>query len=270
MTEQEAERFVASSGAADWPALKPHWQTAAATVGARGATAYEPPDVRELEPAAQTRLGPVLAHPLYRQQAANFGAEIRAIEIDKLIVYQQFVDSQFSLDGQANGAPDTRDAALVERCFPLAMNERIHISVDADGSAASVISLTRNLYVGPAQIQPPRPNAPPMVSFPIVVSPNWTGVAEVGGRYYLTNGYHRTWLLRHLGVQHVPALLTHYRSVDEIGMGPGFFSHALVTSGGAPRFSHFFDDEVAVSMQLKSTLTVLRFEAGRSVLPRLP
>lgn len=266
MAEQEAQAFVASQSTGDWASWRPKWEAAVAAVAALGATAYVQPNICDLSTEGEEAANQVKATPLFQQQAAQHRAEIRSVEIDSLLVFQQFVDSQFSLGTEKTSETDKE---LVSRCFPLGHNQQLGINIDGEG-AAHVTSLSRNVYVAPPQLMPATPNQPPMIAFPIVISPNWMGVAEVGGRYYLTNGYHRTWLLRHRGVTHVPAMVSHFGNLSEAGVGPGFFSHSLITSANAPTFKHFFDDQLAITMPLKSTLTILQFRASRVVLSRLP
>lgn len=266
MAEPEAQAFVASQSLGDWASWRPKWVAAVAAVAAIKPPAYSPPGIQALSPEGESAASQVKATPLFQQQAAQHRAEIRSVEIDALLVFQQFVDSQFSLGTERTSESETE---LVLRCFPLNNNQQLGINIDGEG-AAHVTSLSRNVYVGPPQLIKAAPNPTPMIAFPIIVSPNWIGVAEVGGRYYLTNGYHRTWLLRHRGVTHVPAMVSHFGNLSEAGVGPGFFSQALITSANPPMFKHFFDEQLAVAMPLKSTLTILQFRASRVVLSRLP
>jgi hypothetical protein len=263
---QEAQAFTASQSVGGWSRWEPEWKKTIAAVGARTPVPYTQPEIRDLSVEGAAAAAPVVASQLFQQQAAAHAATLKLVEIDRLLVFQQFVDAQFSL-GTENNQAET-DAEVIGRCFPLGASHQLGINIDATG-AAYVTSLSRNVYVEPPQLVNGA-QGQHLIAFPIVISPNWVGVAEVGGRYYLTNGYHRAWLLRHRGATHIPAMVSRFGSLNEAINGAGFFSHTLITSPGAPTFKDFFDEQLVATMPLKSTLTILQFRASRAVLSRLP
>jgi hypothetical protein len=80
-------------------------------------------------------------------------------------------------------------------------------------------------------------------------------VAELRGRWFLRDGYHRAYRLLQAGVHRIPAVVIHARTVEEIGATqPWFFSEEQLFSDRPPRVMDFLD----VNMVLRYERTALR------------
>lgn len=70
-------------------------------------------------------------------------------------------------------------------------------------------------------------------------------VAELRGRWFLRDGYHRAYRLLRAGVRHMPAVIIHARSINEVGAThPWFFTEEQLFSSHPPRVTHFLEDDL--------------------------
>jgi hypothetical protein len=267
MSENEAAAFVSTQSPQAFEELRSLWETARAAYSALPTTELQPPALRELPSEVFPELAVIEAAPVFQENFGGREYQFKLVEIDRLVAFQQFVDSQFSVEA-ANGA--LGNGTMLEKvrfCLPRDFSTPLSIVPEQNG--LNILSLSRNINVRGIEVQQ-QPDQPLKVAFVVSARANWVQVAEFEGRYFLKNGYHRTWVLRHLGDEYVPAIVTKATSVEEVGAGPGFFPPALILSDRAPMFEYFFNDALAPQLALKSTMKVIRLSAQESVLPRLP
>ncbi len=70
-------------------------------------------------------------------------------------------------------------------------------------------------------------------------------VAEFRERWFLRDGYHRTYRLLMAGVHHVPAVVIHARTIDEVGaVQPWFFNEEELFSARPPYVTDFLRSDL--------------------------
>lgn len=272
MTEQEATAFLTAQAAEPLAALQPLWTTARSAFTAEPPFDGTPPTLEVLPADVLFELQALEQQPAFQAAFSEKPYRFQLVEIERLIAFQQFVDTEFS-DGFAASA--LASATLLDRvrfCLPVAAEEQIAFSAEAGptGVAGNAFSLSRNFQIGGLGFEPLQGDQPARIVIPVVMRGNWVQVREFEGRYFLANGYHRTWALYARGERFVPAVVTQAHTVEEIGAGPGFFPPALLLSERPPLFRHFFDAVLAPELDLKSMLKVIRVTGQEFLVPRVP
>lgn len=84
-------------------------------------------------------------------------------------------------------------------------------------------------------------------------------VAELHGRWFLRDGYHRAYRLLQAGVACVPAVLLRVKTLEELGATqPWFFSEEQLFSNRPPRVQDFLDEQITFRYQRKALGKVIR------------
>ncbi len=83
-------------------------------------------------------------------------------------------------------------------------------------------------------------------------------VASYRGRWFLRDGYHRSFRLLKQGVRLVPCVVVHAKSLAQVGaVGSRFFSQKVLFSEHPPMVIDFLDEEIAVRYSRGSAKQVL-------------
>jgi hypothetical protein len=91
-------------------------------------------------------------------------------------------------------------------------------------------------------------------------------VAELRGRWFLRDGYHRAYNLLRMGVHHVPAVVISARSIRELGATePHFFCEEELFLDRPPRVIDFLDTNLALSYKRKPLCKVIRIRIEESL-----
>jgi hypothetical protein len=93
-------------------------------------------------------------------------------------------------------------------------------------------------------------------------------VAELRGRWFLRDGYHRAYHLLQAGVDRVPAVVIHARSIEELGAtAPWFFGEEQIFSDRPPRIVDFLDSSMIVRYARAAFRKVIRIRVEESLEP---
>jgi hypothetical protein len=271
MPEQEAGAFLSSQALGSFEELRPTWERARVAYEALPVHDEVPPLLQDLPPDTREELDAISSTPVFQQHFGRREHSFQLVEVDRLVAFQQFVDTQFSTELIDAELGQSTLLDKVRFCLPRQFTADLSMSptLDPGNLSLTLASLRRNVNVTGFEVAH-EPDQPIKIAFTVSVGANWVQVAEFEGRFFLKNGYHRVWVLRHRGDEFVPAIVTKARSLEDVGAGPGFFPPALILSDRPPLFRHFFQDELAPELRLKSTMKVIRFTAQEFVLPRLP
>jgi hypothetical protein len=83
--------------------------------------------------------------------------------------------------------------------------------------------------------------------------------AELHGRWFLRDGYHRAYRLLQAGLHRVPAVVIYARTIQELGATePWFFSEQQLFSDRPPRLMDFLDEDLVVSYRRTALRKVIR------------
>jgi hypothetical protein len=93
-------------------------------------------------------------------------------------------------------------------------------------------------------------------------------VAELRGRWFLRDGYHRAYRLLQAGVHRVPAVVIHTRTVEELGAAePWFFDEGQMYSDRPPRVVDFLDKDLVLRYERAAFRKVIRIRIEESLEP---
>ena len=93
-------------------------------------------------------------------------------------------------------------------------------------------------------------------------------VACLRGRWFLRDGYHRAFSLLQAGIVHLPAVVVHARTLEELGATqPWFFSEATLFSSTPPRVVDFLDDALTFKYQRPPLIKTLRVTIEETLEP---
>jgi hypothetical protein len=91
-------------------------------------------------------------------------------------------------------------------------------------------------------------------------------VAELCGRWFLRDGYHRAYRLLRAGVHRIPAVIIYARTIEELGATePWFFSKEQLFSGRPPRVMDFLDENLVLRYERIALRKVIRIHVEESL-----
>ena len=146
------------------------------------------------------------------------------VELDRLVVYQKHIDMSFaaSLAAKLGPAPDEADVFRV--CLPFnhphppVKWSRVHRDSFVFVSPSNDLRLLNTLSLEPPQLSANLSSGSVVDAVGVAVgfSVNFLMAVSAAGRLILTNGSHRAYALRDLGVSHVPCIIQHVGSRAEL------------------------------------------------------
>jgi hypothetical protein len=93
-------------------------------------------------------------------------------------------------------------------------------------------------------------------------------VAELHGRWFLRDGYHRAYRLLQAGVHCIPAVVIYTRTMEELGATePWFFSEDQLFSDRPPRVVDFLDESMVLRYERTALRKVIRIRIEESLKP---
>jgi hypothetical protein len=91
-------------------------------------------------------------------------------------------------------------------------------------------------------------------------------VAELRGRWFLRDGYHRAYRLLQAGVHRIPAVVIYARTIEELGATePWFFCEEQLFSDRPPRLIDFLDENLVLRYERTALRKVIRIRVEESL-----
>lgn len=236
------------------------WRDAAACfahIQRREAGAADKPEVLPLPRRTQTHVDKLLELPTFQHSFAAVPVAFGLVELDKLVVYQQYI-TQSSVSALASRLPAQPSVAdLARLCLPLDPPETGFRLARQDGERFVFVADNHDgRFLGAQLIEPSRidglavnGHASCVLALPFGFTTNVLNVVRFGSRMVLNNGYHRAAALRRLGVTHAPCIIqvcSHWEDVAIAGSGAiyrngeAYFSHPR-----PPMLRDFFNPSLA-------------------------
>jgi hypothetical protein len=241
MEQQQAIVYLSTScvsASPDVPALLAEWTAAQAKLGPPF------PDAGHLTvsqiPQAHDAHIQACRNASWLAQYLQAGWDFRLIEpIDSLLAFQAHVDLDRSQALCSSLPPNPTLADTLPLCLPI--NEPPRPPVFGSVSSPDPQSLVLKSPSLDFQIfkklflPPPHHN---LAGIEIGVSPAFVQVVQFNGRYYLRNGFHRTYSLSLRGCSQLPCLFRDENSFQDVAP-PGSFPQTLLESPNPPTLGHF-------------------------------
>jgi hypothetical protein len=91
-------------------------------------------------------------------------------------------------------------------------------------------------------------------------------VAHYANRWFLRDGYHRAYTLLRAGIFHLPAVVVHAKTLEELGaVKPRFFSESVLLADHPPFVTDFLNESLTIQYDRPSTIKTLRVTMEESV-----
>lgn len=209
--------------------------------------------------------------PRFRNTFDTLPVSFGMVELDRLVVYQTHVNLPFAerLRHRIGASPDA--AALFRFCHPLGVPD-VPVRVQRHGSRrylfisdSSDFRFHESVLLQPSQIEGYASFGPigGIVGLVAGFGSNFLNVISDGNRLLLSNGYHRAYALRSLGVTHAPCVIEHVTRKDELALvahedvveDPAFFFRAA----RPPLLKDFFDPQIATVFETYKIVRIVDF-----------
>jgi len=194
--------------------------------------------------------------------------------LTQVLSFQKMVAEEQAVE-RANSVDISNPRNLFSFCLPESGSEiTLSGSLDHDQKAVTLSSLNPNLRVG-GQLAidmelPAIPGGPgkkeKVIGFAVNFGAGYVQIAEYKGRWFVRDGYHRTYGLLRRGIQQVPCIFIRAKNYQELGAAaPGFFPYEVLFSDRPPFIMDFLDDQLSTSVNQKAMRKVVRISAEEFV-----
>jgi hypothetical protein len=182
------------------------------------------PLIRYLTPEEQPLLNEFYKDPLVRGGFNTVPSEVAMVELDRLVVYQEHIDLTFARQLEQQLGPSPSDDVIFRTCLPFdhphppVRWSRVHHDKFVFVSPSNDLRYLGAMPMQPSQIRdyPPPGSLVGVVGMAVGFGSNFLNALYTEQRLILNNGSHRAYTLRKMGVTHVPCIVQHVGSGDEL------------------------------------------------------
>ena len=207
-------------------ALIERWHKAAAVVNSlqeEEAGAADNPRITNLGPEYEPLLREFLKDPLVHQGFNAVPTEVALVELDQLVVHQEHIDVTFADELEKNIGPAPGRDELFRVCLPYD-HPPAPASWTRHYDKFVFVSPSNDLrFLGPMPLKAPNIVQTPhpgcifgVVGLAVGFGSNFLNAICAEGRLILDNGSHRAFALRRMGITHVPCIIQHVSSREEL------------------------------------------------------
>lgn len=205
------------------------WQAAAAVVRRlekEEAGAADGAPIHPLGAEHTPLLTALLRSPLIRHGFNAVPSEVALVELDRLVVYQKHIDVSHARQLARSLPPRPTAAELFSICLPSDAPQppvtwsRVHHDKFVFLSPSNDLRFLGVMELDPEHIQnyAPPGNTVGVVGIAVGFGSNFLNAVYTQRRLVLRNGSHRAYALRSIGVTHVPCIVQHVRSREELDL----------------------------------------------------
>lgn len=208
-------------------ALTDAWQAAHKVVReleTQEAGIADDPPVTKLGPEYRPLLIEFLKDPLVHYGFNTVPTEVAIVELDRMVVYQEHIDVTFARRLEQRLGPAPSDAELFRTCLPYDHPQPpVKWSRMGRGKFVFVSPSNDLRHLGDMSLQPGniKDHPPPgdlvgVVGTAVGFGSNFMNAIYAEKRLILNNGSHRAFALRRMGVTHVPCIVQHVSTREEL------------------------------------------------------
>jgi hypothetical protein len=237
---------------------------------ARAPYALQTPTLLDFPPELQDAAAQFCGRPEIIAAMQGLDWKIGIADLNQVLSFQKIVAEDHAVE-RATSADLSDPSNLFSFCLPTnGLQAILSGSMDHDQKAITLSSLNPNLRVGgQLAIDMEVPAVPgsqgkkeKVVGFAINFGANFVQIAEYNGRWFVRDGYHRTYGLLRQGIQHAPCVFVKARSFQELGAAaPGFLPYEVLFNDRPPFLTDFLDDTFSVLINQKAMRKVVRISA---------
>lgn len=167
-----------------------------------------------------------LKDPLVQNGFNTVPTEVAFIDLDRLVVYQKHIDLTFVKQLQARLGPTPGDEDIFRTCLPYHHPRPPARWSRAEDDSYVFVSPSNDLrFLGAMRLKGEHIQGYPhpgelvgVVGLAVGFGSNFLNAIHFENRLILNNGSHRAYALRELGVTHVPCIVQHVSTCDELEM----------------------------------------------------
>ncbi len=182
------------------------------------------PPIRKLGPEYKPLLIELLRDPLVRGNFNTVPTDIALVELDRLVVCQKHIDLTYARELERRIGPAPTEEQIFRTCLPHdhprapVKWSRVHRDHFVFMSASNDLRSLGVMPLEPRQLKDcPLPgDVVGIVGIAIGFGTNFLNAVYMNKRLVLNNGSHRAYALRRLGVTHVPCIVQHVSTKDEL------------------------------------------------------
>ena len=197
------------------------------------------PPIRKMGTEYEPLLIEFLKDPLVQHSFNTVPTEVAFVELDRLVVYQKHIDLTFVRQLERKLGPRPTEEQIFRTCLPfdhpqppvkwsrMRRNSYVFMSPSNDLRFLGAIPMKpENIKVSAHP-----GNLVGVVGLAVGFGTNFMNAIYAEKRLILNNGSHRAYALRKMGITHVPCIIQHLSSLDqldviaasEVGENPDFF-----------------------------------------------
>jgi hypothetical protein len=181
------------------------------------------PVIAKLGPEYEPLLIEFLKDPLIRNGFNTVPTEVATIELDRLVVYQKHIDLTYVRQLQKRLSPTPGMDEIFRTCLPYD-HPQPPVKWLKQGDKFIFMSPSNDLrFLGTMSLRPEHiADYPPpgdlvgVVGLAVGFGSNFLNAAYFNKRLILHNGSHRAYALREMGITHVPCIIEHVSSLEEL------------------------------------------------------
>ena len=207
--------------------LEKQWKSAKARydeLSKKEAGLADDPPISDLPKELENLKAKVLADPVYQKVYSNIDHRIGMVDLDRLVVFQRYMDISFIKGLEASYGPQMTPQEVF----------RVALPFDHPLPECNIYEQEKGVYVfeSPStdlrfldsvvlredqlrNLELPRPLAG-ILGLVVGFGSNFLTAVHVGKRLILNNGTHRAYLLRKLGIKHVPCIIQEVKDRKEL------------------------------------------------------
>lgn len=224
-----------------------------------------------LDPELAPLVAEVQRDPRFRNTFDTLPVSFGMVELDRLVLYQKHVNLPFATGLQARMGANPDGEALFRFCLPLGSPD-VPVRVQRHGSRryvfvsdSSDFRFHESVLLQAEQIDGYASFGPigGIVGLVAGFGSSFLNVISDGNRLLLSNGYHRAYAMRSLGITHAPCVIEHVTRKDELALvahedvieDPAFFFRAA----RPPLLKDFFDSRIATVFETYKIVRIVDF-----------
>jgi hypothetical protein len=235
-------------------------------------SSYEP-EVQPLPADLASRAANLSQDPTLQVLLQSLQPTFAMVGLANLISAQKFVYTDGNEDILSLDPVDQDQIARIS--LPETQLRPVQVIQDAPSNSYTMASNNPNLRIGGmAQSQvgalTPGGGQHPLQIYGFFLTHGgpWMQVAQLQGRWFLRDGYHRAYAFLRRGITRVPCIVVTATTLEELGLvRPGFVGADVLAGERPPLVGDFLDDSVAMDGALIPTRKIVRIRAEEFVVP---
>lgn len=165
-----------------------------------------------------------LKDPLVQHNFNTVPTEVAMVELDRLVVYQKHIDLTFVRQLKERLGPAPSDEQIFRTCLPYDHPQppvkwaRMHQDGFVFVSPSNDLRFLGSMALQPRHIKdyPPPGNVVGVVGLAVGFGSNFLNAVCAENRVILNNGSHRAYALREMGFTHVPCIVQHAATREQL------------------------------------------------------